>query len=221
VFRADPDAALRVATEPVLLDEWQEVPEVLGVVKRAVDDDPRPGRFLLTASVRAHLDEQMWPGTGRVVRLPMYGLTQREMSGESARGDFLDRLATADADQFPASADPPDLLDYVELALRGGYPDPVLRLTGSGRDLWLDSYLDQLITRDALTVGGARDPVLLRRCLEVLALNSAGLAADKTLYEAAGISRATFVAYERLLQNLLVLELQPAWTTNRLKRLYS
>lgn len=42
--RADPDAALRRAVEPVLLDEWQEVPEVLGAVKRAIDDDPRPGR---------------------------------------------------------------------------------------------------------------------------------------------------------------------------------
>ncbi len=39
---ANPDAALRRAQEPVLLDEWQEVPEILGAVKRAVDDDPRP-----------------------------------------------------------------------------------------------------------------------------------------------------------------------------------
>src|SRR5256885_4001 len=47
VFRADPDAALRGLPEPVLLDEWQVVPGILGAVKRAVDDDPRPGRFLL------------------------------------------------------------------------------------------------------------------------------------------------------------------------------
>lgn len=32
--------------EPVLLDEWQVVPGVLGAVKRSVDQDPRPGRFL-------------------------------------------------------------------------------------------------------------------------------------------------------------------------------
>src|SRR5437762_2060688 len=52
-FRADPDAALRAQREPVLLDEWQVVPEILGAVKRSVDDDPHPGRFLLTGSVRA------------------------------------------------------------------------------------------------------------------------------------------------------------------------
>src|SRR5215471_5515504 len=44
-FRADPDAALAAMTEPVLLDELQEVPGVLGAVKRAVDRDSHAGRF--------------------------------------------------------------------------------------------------------------------------------------------------------------------------------
>jgi hypothetical protein len=35
---------------PVILDEWQEVPELLGAVKRSVDEDPSPGRFILTGS---------------------------------------------------------------------------------------------------------------------------------------------------------------------------
>lgn len=46
--RADPDAALRGLPEPVLFDEWQMVPDVLGALKRAIDVDPRPGRFLVT-----------------------------------------------------------------------------------------------------------------------------------------------------------------------------
>ena len=50
-FDADPDSALGVLPEPVLLDEWQAVPGVLAAVKRAVDDDPRPGRFLMTGSL--------------------------------------------------------------------------------------------------------------------------------------------------------------------------
>ena len=52
-FAADPDAALRSLREPVLLDEWQEVPGVFGAARRAVDEDPRAGRFYLTGSVRA------------------------------------------------------------------------------------------------------------------------------------------------------------------------
>jgi predicted AAA+ superfamily ATPase len=60
---ADPDAMLQGLQEPVVIDEWQEVPDVLGAVKRSVDDDPRPGRFLLTGSVRAELENRVWPGT--------------------------------------------------------------------------------------------------------------------------------------------------------------
>jgi hypothetical protein len=54
-FRGDPDAALRELPEPVLIDEWQMVPGVLGAVRRAVDSDSSPNRFLLTGSVRATL----------------------------------------------------------------------------------------------------------------------------------------------------------------------
>ncbi len=56
-FRADPDAALRGLEEPVLLDEWQVVPAVLGAVKRAVDADSGPGRYLMTGSVTAGREE--------------------------------------------------------------------------------------------------------------------------------------------------------------------
>ena len=41
-------------------------------MKRAVDAAFRPGRSLLTGSVRAELEEEVWPGTGRLVRVPMY-----------------------------------------------------------------------------------------------------------------------------------------------------
>ncbi|MGD0069580.1 MAG: hypothetical protein ABSB76_39940 [Streptosporangiaceae bacterium] len=41
---ASPDAMLEGLRPPVILDEWQEVPELLGAVKRSVDEDPAPGR---------------------------------------------------------------------------------------------------------------------------------------------------------------------------------
>ena len=63
-FRADPDAALRDRPEPVLLDEWQACPEVLGAVKRAVDAERRPGRFILTGSVRVRFGSGPVAGNG-------------------------------------------------------------------------------------------------------------------------------------------------------------
>jgi uncharacterized protein len=218
-FRADPDAALRVQREPVLLDEWQAVPTVLGAIKRAVDDHPRPGRFLLTGSVRAELEADMWPGTGRLVQLRLYGLTIREQRRHLGVRPFIERLADATIELFEVPSDAPDLAGYVELAVRSGFPEPALRLTGLAQQAWLDGYLDQLLTRDATGLLGLRDPARLRRYFEALALNSAGLAEHQTLYTAAGLNRLTAVAYDQLLTNLFVLDAVPAWTSNRLLRL--
>jgi len=218
-FRDDPDAALRSFPEPVLLDEWQAVPEVLGAVKRAVDDGSGAGRFLLTGSVRGHLDTEMWPGTGRLVHLRMWGLTESEILGRPRDEPFLETLSRADLAAFRVPANAPDLRGYIELALHGGYPEPVLKLQRSARQAWMESYLSQLLTRDAESLDGRRDPELLRRYFEALAVNTAGIADGKTLYDAAGISRATAVSYERLLENLFVLDFLPAWSSNRLSRL--
>ena len=215
-FRADPDAAIRGLAEPVLLDEWQVVPGVLGAVKRAVDARPEPGRFLIAGSVRGDLEGDVWPGTGRLTRIPLFGMTVREQIGLESFVPFLDRVVTGDLE--PAR-DTPDLRGYVELLLRSGFPEAALRLGVAARRRWLESYVEHLLTRDAEQVEGGRDPVRLRRYLEAYALNTAGIVEDRTLFEAAGINRKTALAYERLLANLLVVEAVPAWTSNRLKRL--
>jgi uncharacterized protein len=217
-FEGDPDAALHDLPEPVLLDEWQAVPGVLGAVKRAVDADPRPGRFLLTGSVRAELESAVWPGTGRLVRVAMYPMTIREQHGKLGGGGFFDRLAESGAPR--AAVDPPDLRGYVELALRSGFPEAALRLKGGPRLAWLESYVGDLLTHDVETAGeGRRDGQRLRRYFEAYALASAGVTDRKTIYDAAEVNKASAITYEGLLESLLVAEAVPAWRSNRLKRL--
>ena len=220
-FRLDPDAALRGRGEPLVLDEWQEVPEVLGAVKRAVDDDHRPGRFILTGSVRAELTQATWPGTGRLVRVQMFGLTEREVRGNvgSDRPGFVDRLATADPDQLAGADRETSIPDYVELALRSGFPEIATSpLADEDRAAWLDGYLGQLLTRDAHALDPRRDVQRMRRYFEVLALNTAGTPSEASLFDAAGINARTAAAYDHLFENLFVTERVPAWTTNRLSR---
>jgi len=216
-FRADPDAALRGLAEPVLLDEWQVVPGVLGAVKRAVDIRPDPGRFIVTGSVRGDLEGDLWPGTGRLTRISMYGMTVREQIGAIGTAPFLDRVVQGQ--ELQPATDSPDLRGYVEVILRSGFPEPALRLAAATRQRWLDSYVEQLLTRDVDQIDGGRDPARLRRYVEAYAINTAGVVEDKSLYDAAGINRKTALAYERLLTNLLIVEAVPAWTSNRLKRL--
>ena len=124
-FKADPDDALRGRREPLLLDEWQEVPEVLGAVRRAVDSDPHPGRFIVTGSVRGELENRVWPGTGRFIRMSMYGLTEVEMQTtlDKQSVGFLDKVASSDASAFARGQTRPRLRDYLELATRGGFPE--------------------------------------------------------------------------------------------------
>lgn len=216
LFRADPDAALATRAEPALLDEWQDAPEVLGAVKRSVDADSHPGRFVLTGSVTGELDAAAWPGTGRLVRLPMSGLSVRERIGRVA-----DRPSVAGVlrGEVRMPADVPDITGYVDLALASGFPEAARLQEHRDRRLWLDSYVDQLVTRDIARAGERRDPERLRRYVQAWALNSAGIVDDTTIYEAAGLDRRTHLDYEQLLRNLFVFDVVPAWTTNRLKRL--
>ena len=216
VFRFDPDAALAERDEPVLLDEWQDVPEVLGAVKRSVDLVSRPGRFVLTGSVSGEVEAASWPGTGRLIRVPMYGMTVRETIG-AVRG--RPSLAAVLRGEVQLPSERPDLLGYLDRALTGGFPEAVRLDSPVDRRQWLDSYIDQMVSRDVDRVGERRDPNRLRRYLQAWALNSAGAADDVTIYRTVGIDRRTHVAYEQLLINMFVAELVPAWSTNRLKRL--
>ncbi len=219
-FEADPDVALRGLPEPVLLDEWQRVPGVLGAVRRAVEADPHPNRFYVTGSVRAELEHEVWPGTGRIVRLTMYPMTVREQLGRGG-SSLLDKVANGE--ELTVPEDCPDLRGYVELALRSGFPDAALRLTGRAREVWLESYIEDLLSHDVEqleeTLGRRRDTQRLRRYLQAYALNSAGVAEHKTIYDAAQINKVTATAYDDLLAGLLIAENVPAWTSNRLKRL--
>jgi predicted AAA+ superfamily ATPase len=129
VVRADPDAALRGLDEPILIDEWQLAPEILGAVKRAVDDDPRPGRFVLTGSSQADLTASGWPATGRVVRLTMYPLVGRERHGDPTLPSLVDRILSDGADALGSPTPGWDLHDYVGEALTSGWPE-ALRAPG-------------------------------------------------------------------------------------------
>jgi uncharacterized protein len=216
-FAVDAQSVLQGLPAPVLIDEWQEVPRSLQAVKLAVDTNSARGQFIVTGSVRADIDSPTWPGTGRLVRLPMYGLTEREVEKRAGQESWLNQLIFADNPGQHRSVEA--LRSYVRRALRSGFPEAVLHGTDRGRTRWLASYVDQIVTRDAASIAPGRDPQRLRAYLTAVALNSAGVVDDTTLWAAAGISKDTARAYDSLLQSLFVLDRLPAWTSNRLKRL--
>lgn len=219
-YRADPDAALRRAERPLVIDEWQEVPEVLAAVKRAVDRDRTAGQFILTGSLRADTDIATWAGTGRVVRVNMHPIAEREVVGDTTSQGLITRLLGGWLAAIPARLPPLSIDDYIARSLRGAFPELAYwDRTPRQRELWLNSYLDDLVTRDVSSIGAPRDAVRLRRYLTVLALNLAGQPSESALLRDADLNVRTAKAYDRALESLAVLDLVPAWTTSRLKRL--
>jgi len=216
-FSAAPDVALAAQGTPVLLDEWQEVPDVLGAVKRAVDSRQGAGRFLLTGSVRARVSGATWPGTGRVIQVPMWGLAVAEKVGSLAARRFLsdlfDGVVPARARQ-PA----PALGDYLAEILAGGFP-PTVGLGERARSAWLAGYVEELVERDVPALARVRSPRRLGLALRAVALSTAGSPSEATLAEAVGVDARTLGSYLDLLEDLKIIERVPAWYSNRLTRL--
>ena len=91
----------------------------------------------------------------------------------------------------PFLCQPYDLRDYIERAIRGGFPSLVLDHTPNTRDVWVDSYLEQLLTRDGHLRIADREQYELARYFEAVAANSAGIVEHKTIYDAAAVDRRT------------------------------
>lgn len=224
LLAADPDAVLAVRDAPLLVDEWQQVPEVLAAIKRAVDRDPRPGRFVLTGSVRGELTVTQWPGTGRVVPLRLFGLhpLETEVAGHADPAwprPFIDRCFDTGRSLAVASREHWTLPRYVERALNSGFPAVATVDSRRIRDRWLGGYVEQLLERDVIEVASRIDTRQLRRYAEAVAGHTSTDIATATLAEAAGTTAKTAAGYWNLLERLFVVHDLPAWHSNRLKRL--
>ncbi|WP_235022524.1 AAA family ATPase [Amycolatopsis alkalitolerans] len=124
----------------MLLDEWQEVPEVLAAAKRAVDRGAEAGSFILTGSGRAALTSASWPGTGRLITMDMHPLTVLEQRASNApHSDIIARVMSNQVSDLALPPELPNLVEYLDLAMIGGYP-PVVRLPARSRRLWLKVF---------------------------------------------------------------------------------
>lgn len=216
--RADVDVALE-APEPLLIDEWQFVPEILAAVKRAVDINGRAARFLLTGSAAADLGPAGWAMAGRVLKVNMWGITERELIGAVPKASIVDTLFGGNIASIGNPSEAPDLRGYVERALRGMLPQLAFGVSDRVRQRQLSAYIEQITLRDSVGLTDNRDPRLVRKYLAILAANTAGIPEQKTLFDGAGIDRQTAQRYDSLLEGLFLTDQLPAWSNNRLSRL--
>lgn len=149
----------------------------------------------------------------------MHPITVLEQHSSSApRSGFVSQIMAGRVNDLELPSELPDLVGYVEFAVRGGFPS-VLGVGDNPRRLWLDSYVDQLVLRDVPELGEIRDPAALRRLVRALTENTGGLTADAELAAAADMNVETVRRQERLLGDLRIVMSLPAWHTNRIRRL--
>ncbi len=216
------DPGLILAGEtPRLIDEWQLVPAVWNHVRRAVDDRPGRGHFILTGSAVPPDDSTRHSGAGRVTRLRLRPMSLMELRRSSGNVSLASLLAGGPASGGAALLDTREL---AELICVGGWPGHLgspageAPLTPGDAIARNRAYLDEVRHTDVRRVDGvARDPVRLGRLLESLAHNVATSARLSTLArDTAGaegaVNERTVSAYHQALTRLMVVEDQPPWT---------
>jgi predicted AAA+ superfamily ATPase len=234
VYRLDDEAERSIAQadtsrllegeRPVLIDEWQRLPESFDRVRRAVDDGASPGSFLLTGSASPTVPPTH-SGAGRIVHVRLRPMTLAERGLAPPAVSLRNLLERGDA-PIVGRTDI-GLSEYVQEILISGFPG-LRGLSDRLARVQLDGYIDRIIDRDFDELGRqVRRPGTLRRWMQAYAAATATSTSYEKIRDAATSgqgekpSRATTQPYRDVLERLWILDPVPAWlpTRSRLARL--
>ena len=182
----------------VVLDEIQRLPDLFPVLRGLIDQDRRPGRFLILGSAGPDLLHQ---------------------SAETLAGRirFLELTPFLLPEVVDESASPTQALR--KLWLRGGYPDSFLAPSLKTSFDWRAAFIATFLERDVPQLGFRVSATRLRRFWEMLAHLHGQLWNASALARNFAVSAPTIRHHLDLLADaLLVRQLHP-WYTNLKKRL--
>ncbi len=221
--RAADDPDLLVRSAPTLtIDEVQRAPELLLAVKRAVDEERRPGRFILTGSANLLLMKQIAETlAGRVAYFTLEPLSRREQLGRGEAGAW-ERLFDTEEVEWPdlLTAETAPEEAWPDLALRGGYPTPAHHLTDTdSRAFWFAGYAQTYLERDLRDLSAVHGLVEFRRLMRAACLRLGNLVNQTELGRDVGLPQPTVHRYLALLETSYQLVRLPAYAVNRTKRL--
>ena len=157
--------------ERAVIDEIQRAPDLLLAIKESVDNDPRPGRFLLTGSSNLMTLPRVADSlAGRMETVRLLPLAQSEIHG-TPPSFFSDVFG----DRAPAVSDAIVGDDLIELVLMGGYPESLARRSPARRERWYLDYVDAILQRDLQDVAQIEQAQQMPRLLRVLAQHAGQL----------------------------------------------
>lgn len=214
--RYDPLGFVAGLPDRVILDEVQRVPELLTAIKLSVDNDRRPGRFILTGSANLLLLPNVQESlAGRMEVIYLHPISEQEKHHSTF--SLLEALLTNQIKPAITGVQPP-VTGIAEAVVGGGYPEPNTRTEARARQ-WYRQYLNAIIQRDVQDIANIRDGDELLRLLQLIALRTGNLINISNLMQDIGLQRDTISRYLSVLERLFLVRTLPAWHRNAAKRL--
>ena len=211
--REDPVGMVRSLGRAVI-DEIQRAPSLLLAIKKSVDEDRRPGRFLLTGSANLMALPTVADSlAGRMETLPLLPLSQSEIEGNAR--NWIDAVF---AGMLPQPGSSVRLDDLVSRVLKGGYPEALFRSSARRRVTWARQYLEAIMARDVRDVSGIEKLDQLPRFLRALAQTAGQMCNYTKLGGEVGLDAKTAAKYLAVFEQLYLLRRVDVWARNRLNR---
>ncbi len=214
--RADPVGFVR-QQDRAIIDEIQRAPQLLMALKLAIDQDRRPGRFLLTGSANLMALPQIADSlAGRIDIHTLLPLSQSELARRP--NDFLQRALQQNW-RSRATHKHGMALDLTEQVLAGGYPEMLQRAGNPRRQAWARAYMTTLVERDIRDIAQIDQASQVPRLLAIMAQLSGQLLNLSQIGGQIGMDGKTADKYIGILEKLFLLRRLPAFSRNELSRL--
>jgi len=212
--RSDPASLVRGIGRSTI-DEIQRAPDLLRAIKRAVDENRRAGRFLLTGSANLLTVPQVSESlAGRMEIVTLLPLSQAEIRRRPPA--FLKAAFKGKPCPRGEIVTGQKLVDAV---LTGGYPEMLRRRQPERRRAWARDYIRAIVQRDVRDIAEVEKLDRMPRLLQVLAHYSGQLTNFVQVGGQVGFDDKTTRKYIGILEQLFLLRRVEPWFRNHLKRL--
>jgi predicted AAA+ superfamily ATPase len=211
--RSDPESILS-GDKPVTIDEAHKYPEILSIIKQAVDKKRVPGRFLLSGSANFLLLKTIADSlAGRAVYVNCLPFSRREIMGVTKTKPAL--IQFLDTGVFPKCKIVPVKRQEV---INGGMPVVCLGQVQKPV-IWFRGYEQTYLERDVRTLSQVADLVSFRHLIQLLALRNAQVLNISELARDAKLNVMTTSRYLDLLEVSCVISRMPPHLGNPASRL--
>jgi len=203
----DPQGFIKRNVKTLIIDEVQRVPPLLSAIKKAVDEDISSGQYLLTGSTNIQsLSTVSESLAGRIAKIRLRPLAQGEI--ERTTPSFFD---SAFNQSFSSSNTNYDRDAILEIAFRGGFPEPML-LQNRGRKRWHTDYINAILERDLKEIARIHRKNAMRELVHTLAAWSGKFMDLSAIGSGLSIQRSTIETYINALETLYLVERVYPWT---------